>query len=880
MENQVHSKDFFISYSKADLVWAEWIAWQLEEAGYSTILQAWDFRPGSNFVLDMNEAAEKASRTIAILSPHYLEAQYAQPEWAAALGPDPTGEETRLIPIRVEQCELKGLLQQIVYIDLVALNEHEAKSQLLRGVLPKRAKPVQTPAFPAIRQQALINKQPRFPGSLPSIWKVPNRNLNFTGREASLSSLHDYLKENRYSVVTQAISGLGGIGKTQIAIEYAYRFVKDYEIVWWMRAEEPAMLAADYARLAWKLELPEKELADQELIVEAVRSYLGQHKKWLLIFDNAADSSDLRDYLPQGGEGHILITSRNQNWRGTARPLSLSVLSRTEAVAFILKRTGQSEDSYASLLAEALGDLPLALEQAGAFIEATGTSIHQYLELFTRNKTELLRRGKPSTDYPATVATTWEMAFGQIQRDSTGGADLLNLCAFLAPDEIPRRIFYEACHVLAGSLAQAARDRFVLDQAFEALRRYSLAEVSSESVSIHRLVQAVTQDRLPQDAKNVTAEAALKLVNETFPAESDDVRTWPICKSLLSHALVVTRHAEDLKLPSPITGRLLNQIGLYLRGRAEFSEAQKIFEKALIIDETTHGLLHPTVAIRLNNLGELLETLGDLHSARESYERALTINAGHYGINHPTVASNINNLGNVFKKLADSTAIFLQEDSVVVRGLLDSTGDGSRETRFGPRYGPLAPKVVASQLGIRQELLESSSAVRRAVEHLSDAQKCFDRAIAINRQTLGPNHPSVANNLNNLGNVLVALCDPRRAQICFEQALQISESFYGMDHPIVATISNSLGSVLKKLGDLEGARRQYQRALEIDLVSYGARHPLVALRLNNIGRVWYELGDVEKARMLYTEALDIFQAVLGDKHPYTLTVQDNLRSLG
>lgn len=870
---QVAPKDFFISYNQADRLWAEWIAWQIEEDGYSTILQAWDFRPGSNFIFEMNRAATEAKRTIAVLSPEYLSAQYTQLEWASALAQDPTGERGALLPVRVRKCDVVGLFAQIIYVDLVDIDERDAKSRLLAEVHRARTKPLITPEYPSIHQS--VTAPPRFPSSLPPIWNAPNRNLNFTGRDEILSNLHDQLKQDRYSAVTQAISGLGGIGKTQIAIEYAYRFSRDYDLVWWMRAEEPAMLSADYARLAWKLRLPEKDAADQIVAIEAVRSWLGHSKGWLLIFDNAVDQSDLRSYLPQGGAGHVLITSRNQNWRGTAKPLSVSVLNRQEAVAFIAKRTGLKQESFASALAEALGDLPLALEQAGAYIEAIGISLSEYLELFLQHKSELLRRGKPSTDYPATVATTWEMSFQKIQSASVGGADLMNLCAFLAPDEIPRKLLYEHPIHLPGSLGQAVSDRFVLDDAVEALRRYSLASVSQESISIHRLVQAVTQDKLTQEAKKSTAENALRLVNEAFPTESDDVRTWSICKSLLSHALVVTRHAEDLGLRSTMTGRLLNQVGLYLRGRAEFKEAMDVLTNALAVDELIHQPEHPTIAIRLNNLGELFETLGDLNGAKERYEKALANNQLYYGRNHPTVASNLNNLGNVMKKLADSKVIFDQNQIQRVNQILEEVGDAERQAE-SVDLGPMAPTVLASTVFPLENRSDQSYL---AVKDLYDARKCFKRALEINEAVFGPDHPTVANNLNNLGNVLLGLCDPTRARSYFERALTISESFYGLDHPTVASISNSLGSVLKRLGDLEAAMAQYVRALKIDQMFYGLSHPMVALRINNIGHVWQELGDKDKARELYNESLQIFRKSLGDNHPYTITVQNNLRSL-
>jgi len=364
-------KDFFISYNSADKTWAEWTAWTLEEAGYTTVLQAWDFRPGSNFVLEMQRAASEAERTIAILSPAYLNALYTRPEWAAAFVQDPTGEKGTLLPVRVQKCDPKGLLSAIIYIDLVDLNETAAKEALLQGINRERMKPPVEPAFP-ISTQRSITEQPRFPGSLPPIWNVPhNRNPNFTGREDHLASLKMALGSGKPAALTQAIHGLGGVGKTQLALEYAYRKVAEYDIVWWVRSEEPATLAADYASLAKALDLPEKEAADQKIIIKAVKQWLEQNPKWLLVFDNAKDHIEVRNYIPQGETGHVLITSRNANWRGIATPLDVKVLERSESVDLLLKRTGYTDIEAADALADALGDLPLGLEQAGAYMDAT-----------------------------------------------------------------------------------------------------------------------------------------------------------------------------------------------------------------------------------------------------------------------------------------------------------------------------------------------------------------------------------------------------------------------------------------------------------------------------------------------------------------------------
>jgi len=214
--------DFFISYNGADRNWAEWIAWQLEQAGYTSILQAWDFRPGSNFVLEMQKAAAEAAHAIAVLSPSYLAARFTQPEWAAAFVQDPTGEKGMLLPVRVRECELAGLWRPIVYIDLVDLAEDAARDALLAGVRPERRRPAAPPLFSA-------TKPPRFPGSLPPIWNVPHlRNRNFTGRDRLLDDLRTALSSGHPAALTQAITGLGGVGKTQFAVEYAYRHATGY----------------------------------------------------------------------------------------------------------------------------------------------------------------------------------------------------------------------------------------------------------------------------------------------------------------------------------------------------------------------------------------------------------------------------------------------------------------------------------------------------------------------------------------------------------------------------------------------------------------------------------------------------------------------------
>jgi tetratricopeptide (TPR) repeat protein len=875
-------KNFFISYNSADRSWAEWIAWHLEEAGYTTIVQAWDFRPGSNFVQDMHSAASSAERTMAVLSPDYLTSSFTQPEWAAAFARDPTGEKGLLLPVRVRECEPKGLLPQIVDIDISRLVEPAAKNSLLAGVVRGRVKPASRPAFPGTQKRP-ATPRPRFPGTLPPVWNIPfNRNPNFTGRVGLLQGLRKALTSGKPAALTQAIYGLGGVGKTQTAVEYAYRFATDYEVVWWIRAEEATTLAADYAALAVELGLPENVASEPSAIVKAVRRWLGQNAGWLLVFDNAQGVTDIRNYLPQGSTGHVIVTSRDPNWKGVASALPVEPMKRKEAVNFLLKRTKSTSSRAASRLAEALGDLPLALEQAGAYIEETGCLTAHYLTLFKTHPKKLLRRGARA-DFQATVATIWEISFEQVKKKSPAAQDLLCLCAFLAPDEIPLQVIIsKGIQHLPGSLATAMKDPIAFDDVVASLRKYSLVKVSENSLlSVHRLVQAVGRARLKKkDLKN-WAEIAVLLLSEAFQFDSADMRTWPACSTLLPHALKATEHAKALQVAYLATGRLLTALGRYSVGRAEFVKVKAAFEQALAIDEDIHGPEDPTVAEDANNLGFLLKNQGDLKGARKFFERALKIKLKVYGPQDPEVAVSRNNLGIILKDLRDLQGA-QKEFGRALKINLERLG--KNHTEVAVNYNNLGYLLKdEGDMERAQAYFKRGAAQlqcrRRAIRDMERAQEYFELALKINRADPGDNRASIATNLNNLGIILKDRDDTKRAHTYFKQALKISEAFYGPDHPEVATNLNNLGYLMKDKGDAGHARLCFERALKISEASYGPNHPEVATNLNNLGYLMKDKGDAEDARVYFERALSINEAAYGIDHPNVASTLNNLGDL-
>ncbi len=747
-------KDFFISYNKADADHAVWIAHELEVAGYSTIIQAWDFRPGNNFVLMMDEALKIAEHTIGVLSPDYFTSGFAMAEFAATFAEDPTGEMRKFIPIRVRSCEVEGLLRSIIYLDLVGLSEPDAREALLEVAKcdPAAARiPGKCPKWLKV-----------FRGTLPKIWNIPHRrNPNFTGREEILTDLREALTSGKPAALTQAMHGLGGIGKTQLALEYAYRHKADYDIVWWVRSEDPSTLASDYAALAGELNLPIADPSNQPEIAAAVKAHLGHITGWLLIFDNVEKPEHVRPYLPLGETGHVIITSRESDWSGTASELSVKVWPRKESVAFLLRRTGRDEPDDADKLADVLGDFPLALEQAGAYIRKAGKSLADYTALYEKHRQDLLERGKPATDYEATVATTWEISFEALRKESPAGADLLNLCAFFAPDDIPLDIIRSGAQFLPEPLAGVVQDELKLDEALIALGHYSLAECQDGKLSVHRLVQAVTLDRLSEDDQKKWAEAAVRLVKRAFPQEDYDLRPWYECAWLVPHAMAAVAHARDLAIQCNATGKVLDEVGLYLRRCARFVEAQHVLEQAVMEDERSSGPNHHNVAVDLNDLGLVLLDLGDPKAAKEHFERALSINKSTYGPSHSEIAINLNNLGLVLSTLGDHEG----------------------------------------------------------------AKAYYEQALDMDRDLYGPEHPAVAIRLCNLGFVLYRCGEFRRAYEYFERALAIDETAFGPNDPKIVSHLGGIGLVLRRLGDLQGAKEHFKRELGICGQFLGNDHP-------------------------------------------------------
>jgi tetratricopeptide (TPR) repeat protein len=765
-------KEFFISYTGVDVVWARWIAAVLQAGGYSCVYQERDFPAGFSFVDQIDKAMATTRRTIAILSPEYIESNWCRHEWQTALKRHIERDPGALVPVRIRDCTPPDAIETIVYIDLTGKPDEAEAREMLLARLAGRPPDVAAiyPGKPAAAPPAEAAAA-RYPGALPPHWNVPHRqNPYFTGRNDLLAQISAAFQSGGSVAISQpqAITGLGGIGKTSTAVEYCYRNHDRYDVVWWIRSEMPETLRADYASLASEMSLPGLSETDQGANIALARKWLETHGGWLLVFDNAEKADDLKPYLPAAGKGHILITSRARDWGREVHRLSANRLEVNLAAAFLISRTEGRDERSARDIAEDLDGLPLALEHAAAYIISSGITLAEWRDLYRSQRLRMFdpKIARAPEDHPESVVVTWNMAFERI-RETPFAADILNTLAFFAPDDIPMDLVRPCVE---------SEDPLVLPAALKALTAHSLIERPGEDINVHRLVQAATRDRMDEAERRRMVEQAVEIALAACPEGNIqyDVAIWPAYGRLLPHLQAVAEQADSLNLGGDNVSGLWWRIGDYCRFRvADFATAKHAYERSLAIDEAIYGPDQPQIALSTNRLARALQDHGDLQGAKAAYERALRIYETTYGNDDTGVAAIINNVGLVLQDQGE-----LQGAKVAYERALRIA-----ESIHGLHHPNVA--TVVCNLGL----------VLRNQGDLQEAKAAFERALRIDETTYGPEHPQVARDVNHLGSVLHDLGDSAGARTAYERALKIQTHYFGPDHPNTRMVERALRSL-------------------------------------------------------------------------------------
>jgi len=628
--------------------------------------------------------------------------------------------------------------------------------------------------------------------ALAPYWSVPYaRDPLFVGREELFQKLHAHLHPQGGSMYTSyALYGLAGIGKTQMAVEYAYRYSPEYAAILWIEAETLETIVASFVRIAELLQLPETRERDQRQLVAAVQRWLSHHSDWLVIWDNIEDIDLLQRLLPWTQQGATLLTTRGPALGSLVQGIELLPLTPEESLLFLLQRTKvfglalpreqldhfkqdpSAEYAAAQELIALMDGLPLALDQVGAYIEETGCGLAAYLRSYENHRRELLaRRGKPLGDHPASVAATFSLTYDRVKQVHPAAAELLCLCAFLAPDAIPEELMAVGSSSLGSVLQPVAADPYQLDEAIAVLRSFSLIQRQGEArtLSLHRLTQILLKDQLNPVAVQRWSERAVRVVNAAFPQV--EFSTWSVCERYLPQAQVCRLLIEEAGLSFPEAARLLQKMGIYLRERGRNEEAREVLEQALAQQEQQLGPEHPEVATTLNHLAGLYWNLGEIAQMEVLDQRSLRIRQQQLGPTHPLTAEILNDIGYALMRQGHYQQAVLQLDRALA----------TCEQQLGPDH----PQTATCLMNLGE--------LYREQKQYAQAEAVLQRALRICEQHLGPDHPWTATCLRRMGNLSQAQGRDIQAEALLRHALGIFERYLEGDHRWIAACLADLG---------------------------------------------------------------------------------------
>jgi tetratricopeptide (TPR) repeat protein len=727
-----------------------------------------------------------------------------------------------------------------------------------------------------------------------TIWNgVPARNPDFTGREDLLLALRRVLvSRERTAVVPQALHGLGGVGKTQLAVEYVYRYAGDYDLVWWIPAEQSSQVKASLSGLANQLGLPSSlDMAQTaSAVLEALRT---RRRNWLLVYDNADEPEDLEGLIPAAG-GHVLVTSRNLAWAHPDRAVEVDVFERDESLALLKKRVDGISSTEADELSAKLGDLPLALEQAATWLAQTGMPVIEYLREFDLHVAELMSEGKPLA-YPRPVAATFAFSFERLGQESRAAFQLLQLFAFLGAEPVSVALLRSARNAdLLEPLGSTLGDTIEMNRAVRLLRRYALARVtpSGQKLQVHRLVQAVLREKMTPDERLETQRNVHRLLAAINPQEPDDSKNWPTHGEITPHVL-----PSGLINSDEPTGRqvVLDQVR-YLYSVGDYESSRDLGEEAVRVWRKKFGPDDQTALIAGRHLANTLRALGETKRAGEMNQDVLDRMKRILGEEHEHTLATANSVGRDLRVLGRfRDAMQLDEDNLerhrqvygdendpntlrcknnlaVDLRLLGDFRAAREHDEDIVRRRKQSGTIDRDTLTFDSNLVRDLYGMGEYEEALNLQQRSIDR----HRDRLGRTHDEVLLANRNVGICLRKLGDYEAALKHSDQNYQDYHTRFGPDHEHTLAATISFANCLRTIGDLNRAQTLASEATTRYQSRFGAEHPLTLAARTNFAIILRAQNDFRAARQMDVATLDALARALGEEHPYSLCTASNL----
>ena len=769
------------------------------------------------------------------------------------------------------------------------------------------------------------------------LWgSVPQRNRNFTGREDLLEQLNGRLAQGVTAVLPEALHGMGGVGKSQIAIEHVYRRSRDYRLIWWIPSEQTNLIVQSLIELGEQMGL--RAGADRSAVpavLEALR--VGEpYSNWLLVFDNAENPQEVRQFFPNDGPGRVLVTSRNSQWSSLANSLEVDVFAREESVALIKRRSPQIPEDAANRLADSLGDLPLAVEQAAVWLAETGMPVHQYLDLFESKYAELLRVDPPA-DYDLPVAAAWNVSLDRLREDHPAALQLLQVCAYFAPEPVDWDFFSAVRGVSAPSALRAALDDPIkLARAVREIGRYALARIDhrKSTIQVHRLVQRVLIEQMNGTERAEMRHCAHEILAHADPRNPQRSSEWPRYSALLPHV----RASRMVECEDAWVRELVLNEARFLLARSDYAAALDAAEEAagawrrLLGDEHEHVIAADQVraeALRWLNryteayelqsnlvdrcrqvLGErdeatqralsvlaiLLRLRGDFYRARELDQRAYETTLREQGPDDPGTLQAAHNYAVSLRLAGDfEQAHRLDEDTYQRR--VEVIGDDHLQT-LNTRHSLY---IDLQELGQFRSALEGQETLwKKTLELLGEEHSLtiwVARELSVTRRKASDHQGALdlsANVLDllrrkrgekSLDTVRAALNhatdlrqtgDLAAAAELGRQTMLHCRDLLGEEHPHAYATATNLAVTLRLLGQIEESHELDETAVSGLSRVLDTNHPRTILARANLASDLFAMGEIQQACDLDRQLLEHNAESRGDSHPTTLAIMLNL----
>jgi tetratricopeptide (TPR) repeat protein len=817
-------------------------------------LDRWHWHTGDDFVQKMSAALERADAVVALFSRNYFApGRWTREEWSATIA-----IRGRLVPIAIEPLaaeDIPALLTGRLRKDLHGLDEASATTALLEAVYGP-ARPSGSVPFPGVSEipvgEAADMQRPRLPSSvgLPKIWNVRRPNPEFTGREAEIVELRDGLLTARQPVV-YALHGMGGVGKTQIALEYAHRFSSQYDIIWWFDAEHVDQLPVHYTELAKRLGVAKPE-AGSESNAHALLQHLQTRGRWLLILDNAEQPDRVEPWLPEG-PGHVLITTRTPDWRGIAHQVDLGVFERSDSLGYLFARIPAIGSEQADRLAQDLGDLPLALAQAAGVLR-TGMSVVRYRELLATNTARLLQESD-LRNYPTPLAATVNIAVARLRAEGHQNAEaLLRLGAFLGPDPIPTA-WLETARAHISTVPGDPDDLMWPHNALRPLSRYGVARTDLDTFQIHRLTQAVLRAQTGSSQTVSILQDVIAVLTTVEPGDADSPNDWPVWASLTAHVTVA--HVTAAAAEHAGLRRTLTRVLLFLLRSGQTHAAHTLSARLYGEWIGTLGPDHRDVLTCAQYLGQSYLELGEYKQALAVIEDTLARRRATLGADHPDTLRSAHDAGAVNFALGHNG---------LALNIAQEVFEKRRRVLGEDHYDTLLSA-------------DSVAIALMTADRLTEAYSVAEAAFGRSHRSFGENHQHYLKVSHTLGAILDSLGEKSRARHLLQSTMTKCREALGENHIETLRVSQSYATLLRADGDCDNARSILEYALTQSRRALGEDHPntlefafSLAITLRSLHR------RVEAVRLL-EDVHARRRRVLGVRHPDTERVAQTLASL-